>query len=177
MVARTNRGENHLNIKLSSMFVTFISETDCSKQLWNFNFLCHLLILHAHLRHSLILIYGKFIIAGNHEYSSHNAVFLLPGHVMESHLIGGTPSVEANTFNNNQAGPLVKRIKVYLISIEYEQFCSFIGTHLPLQDDRAFVGPTSVLGVTFSTKKIDFTTETGEYLMDHTCNMQLWKPW
>ena len=117
--------------------------------------------------------YGKFIIAGNHEYSGHNAVFLLPGHVMESHLVRGTPSVEANAFNNNQAGPLVKRIKVRLLSIEYERFCSFIGTHLPLQDDRAFVGPTSVLGVTFSTKKIDFTTETGEYLIDHTCNMQL----
>ena len=92
---------------------------------------------------------------------------------MESHLVRGTPSVEANAFNNNQAGPLVKRIKVRLLSIEYERFCSFIGTHLPLQDDRAFVGPTSVLGVTFSTKKIDFTTETGEYLIDHTCNMQL----
>ncbi|KAF8335612.1 hypothetical protein F5887DRAFT_921131 [Amanita rubescens] len=104
--------------------------------------------------------HGKFIIGGSHEYSGHNAVFLLPGHVMESHLVEGIPSVEANAFNNNLPGPLVKRIKVRFLSIEYERFCSFIGTHLPLQDDRAYVGPTSVLGVTFSTKKIDFTSDT-----------------
>lgn len=116
--------------------------------------------------------HGKFIISGSHEYSGHNAVFLLPGHVMESHLIDGIPSVEANAFNNNLPGPLVKRIKVRFLSIEYERFCSFIGTHLPLQDDRAFVGPTSVLGVTFSTKKIDFTSDTGKYSIDHIRNMQ-----
>ena len=116
--------------------------------------------------------HGKFIISGNHEYSGHNAVFLLPGHVMESHLVGGIPSVEANAFNNNLAGPLVKRIKVRLLSIEYERFCSFIGTHLPLQDDRAYVGPTSVLGVTFSTKKIDFTTDTGKYLIFAICSYE-----
>ena len=85
---------------------------------------------------------------------------------MESHLVRGTPSVEANAFNNNMPGPLVKRIKVRLLSIEYERFSSFIGTHLPLQDDRAYVGPTSVLGVTFSTKRIDFTTDTGKYFMN-----------
>ena len=118
--------------------------------------------------------HGKFIISNNHEYSSNNTVFLLPGYVMESHLVRGTPSVEANTYNNNLPGSLVKWIKVHLLSIEYERFCSFIGTHLPLQDDRAYVGPTSVLGVTFSTKKIDFTTDTGMYLMDRICNMRLW---
>jgi len=116
--------------------------------------------------------HGKFIMSGSHEYSGHNAVFLLPGHVMESHLVEGTPSVEANAFNNNMPGSLVKRIKVRFLSIEYERFCSFIGSHLPLQDDRAYVGPTSVLGVTFSTKKIDFTPDTGKYIIDHIRNMQ-----
>lgn len=108
--------------------------------------------------------HGKFVIS-NHEYFGQNAVFLVPGHVMESHLVDGIPSVEANAFNNNMPGPLVKRIKVRLLSIEYERFCSFIGTRLPLQGDRAYVGPTSVLGVTFSTKKIDFTTDIGKHLI------------
>jgi hypothetical protein len=119
--------------------------------------------------------HGKFVIGGTgHEYLGHNAVFFLTGHVMESHLIDGIPSVEANAFNNNLPGPLVKRIKVRMLSIEYERFCSFIGTRLPLlQDERAYVGPTSVLGLTFSTKKVDFSTDgTGKFVMTQ-CQWEL----
>jgi hypothetical protein len=79
----------------------------------------------------------------------------MTGHVTECKLLNGEPSVEANMFNNNQAGPLVKRVRVRLFSTEYEHFCAFIGTHLKLnQANRSYIGPTSTNGVTFSTRKM-----------------------
>lgn len=162
MVAKMSRGENS--------YKTFVQVCNCYSRDRLFEaavkFQFSLPFINpARAPSSLVnLEYGKFVISSQ-EYLGHNAVFLVPGHVMESHLVEGIPSVEANNYNNNVPGPLVKRIKVRLLSIEYERFCSFIGTHLPLQGDRAYVGPTSVLGVTFSTKKIDFTTDTGKYLI------------
>jgi hypothetical protein len=97
---------------------------------------------------------SRFVLK-NFKYKGNNAVFIMTGQVIDCKLLNGEASVEPNMFNNNQAGPLVKRIRVRLFSIEYERFCAFIGSHLQLNNaNRSYVGPTSINGVTFSTRKM-----------------------
>ncbi|KAF8333313.1 hypothetical protein F5887DRAFT_1080342 [Amanita rubescens] len=98
---------------------------------------------------------SRFVLK-NPKYKGNNAVFIMTGHVIEWNLLNGVASAEPNMFNNNQAGPLVKRIRVRFFSIEYERFCAFISIHLKLKDDRSYVGPTTNNGVVFSTRKFGF---------------------
>ena len=97
---------------------------------------------------------SRFVLK-NFKYKRNNAVFIMSGQVIDCKLLSGEASVEPNMFNNNQAGPLVKRIRVRLFSIEYEWFCAFIGLHLQLNNaNQSYIGPTSINGVTFSTHKM-----------------------
>lgn len=106
---------------------------------------------------SLIKLDNTRMVLMNPQYKGNNAVFIMTGHVTECNLLTGIASVEPNMFNNNQAGPLVKRIRVRFFSVEYERFCSFIGLHLQLNDDRSYVGPTTINGVVLSTRKFGFS--------------------
>ena len=97
---------------------------------------------------------SRFVL-NDFKYKGNNAMFIMTGQVIDCKLLNGEASVEPNMFNNNQAGPLVKRIHVRLFSIEYKRFCAFIGLHLQLNNaNRSFIGPTSINGVTFSTRKM-----------------------
>lgn len=104
----------------------------------------------------------------NPKYKGNNAVFVMTGQAMECNLVNAIASSEANMYNNNQAGPKVKRIRVRLFSIEYERFCAYIGEHLPLNESRSYVGPTAVNGVLFSTRKEGFR-ENGEFSSYSLC--------
>jgi hypothetical protein len=83
-----------------------------------------------------------------------NAVFMMTGHVTECALVNPVPSFEGNSFFGSAPGPLVKRIRLRCIAVEYERLCAYIGSALHFKGNRGFVGPTSAGGIVLASKKL-----------------------
>jgi hypothetical protein len=96
--------------------------------------------------------YSKYVLTSN-KLRGNNAVFMTTGHVTECALVNPVSSYEGNSFFGSAPGPLVKRIRLRCLAIEYERLCAYIGSPLHFKGKRGFVGPTSAGGVVFGTKK------------------------
>ncbi|KAM6489213.1 hypothetical protein JOM56_015383 [Amanita muscaria] len=100
--------------------------------------------------------YSKYVLTStsNKLLRGNNAVFMMTGHVTECALVNPVPSFEGNSFFGSAPGPLVKRIRLRCIAVEYERLCAYIGSALHFKGNRGFVGPTSAGGIVLATKKL-----------------------